>query len=173
MRSCLASRRSVSGWGHVTHGARALLPNGFRFRFIPRKVPGLSANPLGFRGGGGAAVQEREAEASPPSFARRRVRGGQSRPAPCQVETCRATSAVVVPGGEFAVASHDRRHARPRLAVLLPPSSPVSPLLFALCAMGPRPGTDLPEAKQLRLCLLSKSGLRIIEKPRRKSKQPL
>ena len=23
----LASRRSVSGWGHVTHGARALLPN--------------------------------------------------------------------------------------------------------------------------------------------------
>ena len=42
MRSCLASRRSVSGWGHVTHGARALQPNGFRFRFIPRKVPGLS-----------------------------------------------------------------------------------------------------------------------------------
>ena len=36
---------------------------------------------------------------------------------------------VVVSGGEFAVASHDRRHARPRLAVLLPPSSPVSPLL--------------------------------------------
>ena len=37
MRSCLASRRSVSGWGHVTHGARALLPNelgssGFRGR---------------------------------------------------------------------------------------------------------------------------------------------
>ena len=55
----------------MTHEARALLPNGFRFRFIPRKVPGLSANPLGFRGGGGAAVQEREAEASPPSLARR------------------------------------------------------------------------------------------------------
>ena len=61
MRSCLASRRSVSGWGLVTHGARALQPNGFRFRFIPRKVPGLSANPLGFRGGGGAAVQEERA----------------------------------------------------------------------------------------------------------------
>jgi hypothetical protein len=59
IRSCLASRRSVSGWGHVTHGARALQPNGFRFRFIPRKVPGLSANPLGFRGGGGAAVQDK------------------------------------------------------------------------------------------------------------------
>ena len=56
MRSCLASRRSVSGWGHVTHGARALQPNGFRFRFIPRKVPGLSANPLGFRGGAGTMV---------------------------------------------------------------------------------------------------------------------
>ena len=27
------------------------------------------------------------------------------------------------PGGGFAVASHDRRHARSRLAVLLPPSS--------------------------------------------------
>ena len=27
-RSCLASRRSVSGWGHVAHGARALQPNG-------------------------------------------------------------------------------------------------------------------------------------------------
>ena len=40
MRSFLTSRRSVSGWGHVTHGARALQPNGFRFRFIPRKVPG-------------------------------------------------------------------------------------------------------------------------------------
>ena len=40
----------------MTHGARALLPNGFRFRFIPRKVPGLSANPLGFRGGAGTMV---------------------------------------------------------------------------------------------------------------------
>ena len=66
MRSCLASRRSVSGGGHVTHEARALLPNGFRFRFIPRKVPGLSANPLGFRGGGGAAMQEREPLLPPP-----------------------------------------------------------------------------------------------------------
>ena len=47
----------------MTHGARALQPIGFRFRFMPRKVPGLSANPLGFRGGGGAAVQERETEA--------------------------------------------------------------------------------------------------------------
>ena len=27
MRSYLASRRSVSGWGHVTNGARALQPN--------------------------------------------------------------------------------------------------------------------------------------------------
>ena len=50
----------------MTHGAMALQPNGFRFRFIPRKVPGLSANPLGFRGGAGEAVQEREAEATPP-----------------------------------------------------------------------------------------------------------
>ena len=40
----------------MTHGARALLPIGFRFRFIPRKVPGLSANPLGFRGGAGTMV---------------------------------------------------------------------------------------------------------------------
>ena len=40
----------------MTHWARALLPNGFRFRFIPRKVPGLSANPLGFRGGAGTMV---------------------------------------------------------------------------------------------------------------------
>ena len=46
-------------------------PNGFRFRFILRMGPGLSANPLGFRDGGGAAVQEREAEASPPGLARR------------------------------------------------------------------------------------------------------
>ena len=42
MRSCLASRSSVSGWGFVKHGAMALQPNGFRFRFIPRKVSGLS-----------------------------------------------------------------------------------------------------------------------------------
>ena len=27
IRSCLASRRSVSGWGLVTHGAMALQPN--------------------------------------------------------------------------------------------------------------------------------------------------
>ena len=54
--TCLASRRSVSGWGLVAHGAMALQPNGFRFRLIPRKVPGLSANPLGFRGGGGGMV---------------------------------------------------------------------------------------------------------------------
>ena len=40
----------------MTHGAMALQPNGFRFRFIPRKVPGLSANPLGFRGGAGTMV---------------------------------------------------------------------------------------------------------------------
>jgi hypothetical protein len=44
----------------------ALQPNGFRFRSIPRKVPGLSANPLGFRGGGGAAMQEREPLLPPP-----------------------------------------------------------------------------------------------------------
>ena len=85
MRSCLASRRSVSGWGLVTHGAMALQPNelessgrvprkgailpqgggpapsSFRFRFMPRKVPGLSANPLGFRGGRGTKSQEKEA----------------------------------------------------------------------------------------------------------------
>ena len=65
-RSCLTSGRSVSGWRLVTHGARALQPNGFRFRLILREVPGLSANPLGFRGGGGTAVQDRETEASPP-----------------------------------------------------------------------------------------------------------
>ena len=59
IRSCLASRRSVSGWGLVTHGAMALQPIGFRFRFIPRKVPGLSANPLGFRGGRGTMVSAR------------------------------------------------------------------------------------------------------------------
>ena len=53
MRSCLASRRSVSGWGHVTHGARAPQPNGFRFRFIPRKVPGISAHWFRRREGGG------------------------------------------------------------------------------------------------------------------------
>ena len=41
MSSCLASRRSVSGWGLVTHGAMVLQPNGFRFRLIPRKVPGV------------------------------------------------------------------------------------------------------------------------------------
>ena len=58
IRSCLASRRSVSGWGHVTHGARALQPNGFRFRFIPRKVPGLSANPLGYRDQGTSGAQK-------------------------------------------------------------------------------------------------------------------
>ena len=32
-------------------------PNGFRFRLIPRKVPGLSANPLGFRGRPGCRPQ--------------------------------------------------------------------------------------------------------------------
>ena len=64
MRSCLASRRSVSGWGLATHGAMALQPTRFRFHFIPRKVPGLSANPIGFRGGGGAAVQMRETPAT-------------------------------------------------------------------------------------------------------------
>ena len=32
-RSCLASGRSVSGWGLVAHGAMALQPNGFRFLF--------------------------------------------------------------------------------------------------------------------------------------------
>ena len=37
----------------MTHGAMALLPNGFRFRFIPRKVPGLSAHWLRRREGGG------------------------------------------------------------------------------------------------------------------------
>ena len=42
MRSCLASRRSVSGWGLVTHGAMALQPNGFRFRFIPEGAWRLS-----------------------------------------------------------------------------------------------------------------------------------
>ena len=42
-------------------------PMAFASVLLPRKVPGLSANPLGFRGGGGAAVQEREAVASPPS----------------------------------------------------------------------------------------------------------
>ena len=31
----------------MTHGAMDLQPNGFRFRLIPRKVPGLSANLLG------------------------------------------------------------------------------------------------------------------------------
>ena len=36
---------------------------------------------------------------------------------------------VVVSGGEFAVASHDRRHARLRRALLLPPSLPVFLLL--------------------------------------------
>ena len=61
-RSFLTSGRSVSGWRLVTHGARALQPNGFRFRLILREVPGLSANPLGFRGGGGTAIQERETE---------------------------------------------------------------------------------------------------------------
>ena len=30
-------------------------PIGFRFRFIPRKVPGLEPNPLGLRGGGGTS----------------------------------------------------------------------------------------------------------------------
>ena len=30
MRSCLASRLTVSGWGLLTHGARAPQPNGFR-----------------------------------------------------------------------------------------------------------------------------------------------
>ena len=42
IRRCLASRRSVSGWGLAAHGARALQPNNFRFRLILRKVPGLS-----------------------------------------------------------------------------------------------------------------------------------
>ena len=40
MRSCLASRRSVSGWGHVTHGARALLPNELK---SSGRVPGKGA----------------------------------------------------------------------------------------------------------------------------------
>ena len=38
-RSCLASGRSVSGWGLVTYGAVVLQPNRFRFRSILRKVP--------------------------------------------------------------------------------------------------------------------------------------
>ena len=36
---------------------------------------------------------------------------------------------VVVSGGEFAVLSHDRRHARSKRTVLLPPSLPISLLL--------------------------------------------
>ena len=51
-RSCLALGRSVSGWGLVTYGAVVLQPNRFRFRSILRKVPGLSANPLGLRDNG-------------------------------------------------------------------------------------------------------------------------
>ena len=51
--------------GTRAHGARALHPNGLRFRLILRKVPGLSANPLGFRGGGWTNNQEKEARSSP------------------------------------------------------------------------------------------------------------
>ena len=40
----------------MTHGARALQPNGFRFRLIPRKVPGLSAHWLRRREGGGGGA---------------------------------------------------------------------------------------------------------------------
>ena len=43
----------------VVAGAPPCRWNGFRFRFIPRKVPGLSANPLGFRGGEGTMVSAR------------------------------------------------------------------------------------------------------------------
>ena len=56
---------------------------------------------------------------------------------------------VVVSGGEFAVASHDRRHARSRRALLLPPSLPVFLLLwFRLrCpARGVYPATEAAHA---------------------------
>ena len=33
----------ISGWGLVTHGAMALQPNGFRFRFIPLALSLASA----------------------------------------------------------------------------------------------------------------------------------
>ena len=56
----------------MTHGARALLPNGFRFRFMPRKVPGLSAHWLRRREGGG----EPEARAMAPHKAAGKGRGG-------------------------------------------------------------------------------------------------
>ena len=35
---------------------------------------------------------------------------------------------------------------------------------LAPCVTSPHPETDLPEAKKLRLCLLSKSGLRYQDK---------
>ena len=65
--------KAISCW-EGAHGTRQISPQpiGFRFRFIPRKVPGLSANPLGFRGGGGAAMQERE-PSPPPAHPKPRV----------------------------------------------------------------------------------------------------
>ena len=93
-RSFLTSGRSVSGWRLVTHGARALQPNGFRFRLILREVPGLSANPLGFRGGGGTAVQDRETEAPPPKYRPAESSRWLSATGSCQVGVICATFAA-------------------------------------------------------------------------------
>jgi hypothetical protein len=48
MRSYFASRRKVSKWGPVAHGAMALKPpNGVSFCLVPWQAPGLSFDPLG------------------------------------------------------------------------------------------------------------------------------
>ena len=109
----------------MTHGARALQPNGFRFRLILREVPGLSANPLGFRGGGGTAVQDRETEASPPKYRPAESSRWLSATGSCQVGvicatfaafacTCASVPSSSLPSQRGIPGQLDRpRHSRP------------------------------------------------------------
>ena len=92
----------------MTHGARALQPNGFRFRFIPRKVPGLSAH-----------------------WPRRREDGGQPEPRAmaygpgCPLSLCRRFQYFLFCPFVFVAGSVG--YIRPLPSSLLPPPSPPPP----------------------------------------------
>ena len=59
--------RPLPGRGDPCYFCMALQPNGFcRFRLVLWKVPGLSANSLGLRGGDGAKIQEKETRSPKP-----------------------------------------------------------------------------------------------------------